>query len=93
LLTLILIFVLGPIHKIFQGLVRVSTEEKGKDNPEGLHPNPRFSSTEVPFMYLSLEIPPPPLFRDEQERNIIPQVPIFDLLAKFNGTKMTVRMK
>lgn len=28
----------------------------------------------VPFMFLSLDLPPPPLFQDESEKNIIPQV-------------------
>jgi U4/U6.U5 tri-snRNP-associated protein 2 len=39
----------------------------------------------VPFLYLSLDVPPPPLFKDEQERNIIPQIPLFTLLSKFDG--------
>ncbi len=51
----------------------------------------QFTTTQVPFLYLSLDIPPPPLFRDEQERNIIPQVPIFQLLTKYDGKTMTVR--
>jgi U4/U6.U5 tri-snRNP-associated protein 2 len=40
---------------------------------------------ETPFLYLSLDIPPPPLFKDEAERNIIAQEPIFTLLNKFDG--------
>jgi U4/U6.U5 tri-snRNP-associated protein 2 len=35
-------------------------------------------------------MPPPPLFRDESERNIIPQEPIFTLLNKFNGVQTQV---
>ena len=27
-----------------------------------------------PFMFLTLDLPPPPLFQDEAEKNIIPQV-------------------
>jgi U4/U6.U5 tri-snRNP-associated protein 2 len=38
-----------------------------------------------PFLYLSLDLPPPPLFQDELEKNIIPQVALFDLLSKFDG--------
>eukprot|EP00058_Branchiostoma_floridae_P024860 XP_002610350.1 hypothetical protein BRAFLDRAFT_120059 [Branchiostoma floridae] len=41
--------------------------------------------TTSPFMYLTLDLPPPPLFQDEYEQNIIPQVPLANLLAKFNG--------
>jgi U4/U6.U5 tri-snRNP-associated protein 2 len=43
------------------------------------------SKKEIPFLILPLDMPPPPLFRDESERNIIPQEPIFTLLNKFNG--------
>jgi len=39
----------------------------------------------VPFLNLSLDVPPPPLFKDETEKNVIPQIPIFDLLTKFDG--------
>ena len=41
--------------------------------------------TESPFLYLTCELPPPPLFRDEHLNNIIPQVSLFTLLGKFNG--------
>lgn len=33
----------------------------------------------VPFLFLSLEIPASPLFKDEQEKNIIPQVFIYEI--------------
>ncbi|GAB6018857.1 U4/U6.U5 tri-snRNP-associated protein 2 [Chamberlinius hualienensis] len=39
----------------------------------------------LPFLYLTLDLPPPPLFRDELRENIIPQVPLFNILTKFNG--------
>lgn len=41
--------------------------------------------TESPFLYLTCELPPPPLFRDEHLNNIIPQASLFTLLNKFNG--------
>ncbi len=47
----------------------------------------------VPFNHLSLEIPPPPLFMEGEDELIIPQVPIFELLNKFNGTKWTETLK
>ncbi|XP_019863948.1 PREDICTED: U4/U6.U5 tri-snRNP-associated protein 2-like [Amphimedon queenslandica] len=40
----------------------------------------------TPFLYLALDLPAPPLFQDELEKNIIPQIPLFDLLKKFDGT-------
>lgn len=39
----------------------------------------------VPFLYLTLDIPASPLFKDELEQNAIPQVPLINLLQKFNG--------
>ena len=40
---------------------------------------------ESPFLFLTCELPPPPLFRDEHYNNIIPQVSLFTILNKFNG--------
>lgn len=37
------------------------------------------------FLYLSCDLPPPPLFIDEHRENIIPQVNLYQLLSKFNG--------
>ncbi|XP_067138279.1 ubiquitin carboxyl-terminal hydrolase 39 [Centruroides vittatus] len=38
------------------------------------------------FLYLTVDLPPPPLYKDELKEKIIPQVPLFTILAKFNGT-------
>lgn len=38
-----------------------------------------------PFLFLAIDLPPPPLFQDSVEKNIIPQVTIHSLLAKFDG--------
>lgn len=38
-----------------------------------------------PFLYLAVDLPPPPLFQDAVEKNIIPQVSIQSVLAKYNG--------
>lgn len=34
-------------------------------------------TSKLPFMMLGLDLPPPPLFRDIMETNIIPQVELF----------------
>ena len=47
------------------------------------------SSKRVVFRHLSLTVPPPPLFRDSDGALIIPQLPIFDLLKKFDGQTFT----
>ena len=38
-----------------------------------------------PFLFLAVDLPPPPLFQDSVEKNIIPQVSIQSVLAKFDG--------
>ena len=40
---------------------------------------------ETPFLYLTADLPPTPLFQDEHQENIIPQVSLFNVLEKFNG--------
>lgn len=42
-------------------------------------------SNKTPFLFLALDLPPPPLYRDAVESNIIPQVPISTVLAKYDG--------
>ncbi|KAJ6991917.1 U4/U6.U5 tri-snRNP-associated protein 2-like [Populus alba x Populus x berolinensis] len=41
------------------------------------------------FLMLGLDLPPPPLFKDVMEKNIIPQVPLFNILKKFDGDTVT----
>ncbi|KAJ7561746.1 hypothetical protein O6H91_03G039700 [Diphasiastrum complanatum] len=43
----------------------------------------------MPFLMLGLDLPPPPLFKDVMEKNIIPQVPLFNILKKFDGETVT----
>lgn len=40
---------------------------------------------EKPFLYLSVDLPAPPLFRDELKESIIPQAPLTQILTKFDG--------
>lgn len=44
------------------------------------------------FLLLTLDLPAAPLFQDELERNIIPQVPLTALLAKYDGTTAQERL-
>ena len=40
----------------------------------------------VPFLMLALDLPPAPLFKGALEEKVtIPQVPVFDLLRKYDG--------
>lgn len=47
---------------------------------------PEIKSTKTPFLFLALDLPPPPLFQDAVETNIIPQVPISAVLSKYDGS-------
>ncbi|ANM66647.1 Ubiquitin C-terminal hydrolases superfamily protein [Arabidopsis thaliana] len=53
------------IHKCFQGELEVVKEYQGNENKE---------ISRMPFLMLGLDLPPPPLFKDVMEKNIIPQV-------------------
>lgn len=39
------------------------------------------------FLMLTLDLPAAPLFQDELERNIIPQIPLTSVLSKYDGLK------
>ncbi|GAA5986293.1 hypothetical protein JCM10908_003691 [Rhodotorula pacifica] len=77
------------IYSTFQGEVRVDDQQIIKTGEFGT--KPRFDldrdikSTKTPFLFLALDLPPPPLYRDAVESNIIPQVPISTVLAKYDG--------
>ncbi|KAF6264721.1 cysteine proteinase [Scenedesmus sp. NREL 46B-D3] len=43
----------------------------------------------LPFLLMGLELPATPLFKDALEKNIIPQVPIFACLSKFDGSAIS----
>ncbi|KAK1338209.1 hypothetical protein QTO34_001323 [Cnephaeus nilssonii] len=45
----------------------------------------REAMVESTFTYLTLDLPTTPLYQDEKEQLIIPRVPLFNILAKFNG--------
>jgi U4/U6.U5 tri-snRNP-associated protein 2 len=49
-------------------------------------------TTLSPFLFLAFELPPPPLFQEDLETSIIPQVPLVTLLSKYDGLtwKVTV---
>jgi U4/U6.U5 tri-snRNP-associated protein 2 len=70
------------IHECFQGLVEVTTISnlKGEFQENASNTN---------FMYLPLDIPPTPLFRDSTGGMIIPQIPLFEILKKYDSEKIT----
>ena len=49
-------------------------------------------SSTTPFLFLAVDLPPPPLFQDSIEKNIIPQANIHSVLAKYDGKTTQVRV-
>ncbi|PVV04940.1 hypothetical protein BB560_000543 [Smittium megazygosporum] len=81
------------IYKSFQGVIKtISLQLPGKNTAEseiGLRNiDDKSSSVESPFLALGLDLPPPPLFRKEED-TLIPQVPLVTLLKKYNGVTTT----
>lgn len=80
------------VYDTFRGAMRVHTRKlpPPSENEEEYrkllqHEEFQEKTLESPFLFLTLDLPPPPLFQDEFEKNIIPQVPLYELLAKFDG--------
>ncbi|KAK0599082.1 hypothetical protein LWI29_002186 [Acer saccharum] len=70
------------IHECFRGELEVVKEIINPDNTT-------METCRMPFLMLGLDLPPPPLFKDVMEKNIIPQVALFNLLNKFDGETVT----
>ncbi|KAK4748089.1 hypothetical protein SAY87_014675 [Trapa incisa] len=70
---------------------KVNGDENNGISTEGGHGNRNIisESERMPFLMLGLDLPPPPLFKDVMEKNIIPQVPLFNILKKFDGESIT----
>ncbi|KAJ8325992.1 hypothetical protein BDV3_003845 [Batrachochytrium dendrobatidis] len=79
------------MQQAFQGELYVESrpfitdQETGESNINNLGDA---TVSTLPFWFLTLDLPPPPLFSDEAEKNIIPQIPLTTLLEKFNGTSV-----
>ncbi|XP_067168557.1 ubiquitin carboxyl-terminal hydrolase 39 [Apteryx mantelli] len=80
------------VTDVFQGSMRIFTKklphpDLPAEEKAQLLQNAEYQETmvESTFMYLTLDLPTAPLYKDEKEQLIIPQVPLFSILAKFNG--------
>lgn len=87
------------VDETFQGTVEVTTtravseEQRDPDAAAGgggttttiavIHDE--VTVRRVPFYYLSLDLPPMPLFKDGDGESFLPQVPIMTLLHKYDG--------
>ncbi|CAO3663495.1 unnamed protein product [Umbelopsis vinacea] len=70
------------IYKTFQGEVKVESQSVGVKEEH---------TTDEQYWLFSpdraLDLPAAPLYQDELEQNIIPQVPLVTILNKYNGTQ------
>ncbi|KAI0035112.1 spindle pole body protein [Vararia minispora EC-137] len=79
------------IYQAFQGEVRMETQQVVVQSTIASNQRPRFDidreikTTMSPFLLLAVDLPPPPLFQDSVEKNIIPQVGIHAVLSKYDG--------
>ncbi|KAI0081134.1 spindle pole body protein [Panus rudis PR-1116 ss-1] len=79
------------IYSTFQGEVRMEMQQVLVRSTVYSNEKPRFDidreikSQTSPFLFLAVDLPPPPLFQDAVEKNIIPQVSIHSVLAKYDG--------
>jgi U4/U6.U5 tri-snRNP-associated protein 2 len=85
------------VYSLFQGQLRVQDQAvliKQEVDPYGygtVTAKPTFETDRqvktsfMPFLVLSVDLPPPPVFQDAVVKNIIPQVSIDEVLAKFDG--------
>jgi U4/U6.U5 tri-snRNP-associated protein 2 len=79
------------IQRVFQGKLKVESQAITAKADAG--DRLRFEDaaevkTDVSrFMMLTLELPSKPLFQDELEKNIIPQIPLTNILSKYDGIK------
>ncbi|KAL7292177.1 hypothetical protein TKK_0014132 [Trichogramma kaykai] len=81
------------IYKTFLGKMRIFTRkipplelEESQRNELMNTDEYKETATDSPFLFLTCDLPPPPLFKDQVEENIIPQINLYTLLNKFNAT-------
>lgn len=79
------------IHRVFQGKLKVESQQITAKADAG--DRLRFEeAAEVlvdttRYLMLTLDLPAAPLFQDELDKNIIPQVPLTSILSKYDGLK------
>lgn len=86
---------LGIIYRQLQGEVKVETQDFGPSHQttekEALlmfDEQKEIKTTISPFLFLALDLPLAPLYQDEKDKEIVPQVPLTTILAKFDGHKV-----
>ncbi|KAK4982132.1 Ubiquitin carboxyl-terminal hydrolase 10 [Elasticomyces elasticus] len=78
------------IQHIFQGHLRIESQAitARADAGDRLRfEDAAIQTTITPFLVLTLDLPPAPLFQDERESHVIPQVPLTAVLQKYDGVR------
>lgn len=79
------------VQRIFQGKLKVEsqaiTAKADANDRLRFEEAAEVKSDTSRFLLLTLDLPAAPLFQDELERNIIPQVPLTTVLSKYDGVK------
>ena len=76
------------VSQCFQGEVELSETSTDTDTKQVERRKKR-----VPFNFLSLDIPPTPLFRESEGGRVVPKIPVHQLLTKFNGRQVTEQFR
>lgn len=79
------------IQRIFQGRLKVEsqliTAKADASDRLRFEEAAHVDESIIPYMLLTLDLPPAPLFQDELDKNIIPQIPLTSILSKYDGLK------
>ncbi|KAI8096628.1 uncharacterized protein BX664DRAFT_256840 [Halteromyces radiatus] len=80
------------VYRTFQGEVQMESQsigpaDSGRESGQALvfDEDRTINKISSPFLFLALDLPPAPLYQDEAEANIIPQVPLATILNKYDG--------
>ena len=84
------------IQRVFQGKLKIESQKITAKADAG----DRLRFEEVAevlvdttrYLMLTLDLPAAPLFQDELEKNIIPQIPLTSILSKYDGLKAQEQM-
>lgn len=80
------------IYKQLQGEVQVESQDLDAsyeaDKELKMDTTKEIKTTTSPFLFLALDLPLAPLYQDEKEKDIVPQVPLTTILQKFDGKKV-----
>ena len=79
------------IHKVFQGRLKVESQQITAKADVGdrlrFEEAAEVNVDTMRYLVLTLDLPAAPLFQDELDKNIIPQIPLTSILAKYDGLK------